>query len=91
MMERIKNHLTFFMVVQFFVLLLAVGVYAQHDSKPTGWWQFDEGAGSFVGDASGNGNNARVTGANGSGMNTAARLSSMGRTIVSGVMSKRIA
>ncbi len=62
-MGRIKNHLAFFVIVQFLILLTAVDVYAQYNSKPIGWWQFDEAEGRSVGDASGNGNNGRVTGA----------------------------
>ena len=37
LMGRIKNHLTFLVIFQLFVLLLAVGVYPQHDAELMGW------------------------------------------------------
>lgn len=62
-MGRIKNHLVFFVIVQSFVFLFAVSVYPQHDAELMGWWQFEEAKGHSIGDASRNGNNGRVTGA----------------------------
>ncbi len=62
-MERIRNYLALFVIVQFLIFLPVISAYPQRDAKPMGWWQFDEGAGSNVSDASGNGNHGRITGA----------------------------
>jgi len=62
-MRRIRNYAAIFVFAQFFSFLFAANSYSQSGTEPMGWWQFDEAEGSSVGDASGNGNTGRVTGA----------------------------
>ena len=62
-MRRIRDYAAIFVFAQFISFLFAANLYPQSDAEPIGWWQFDEAEGSSVGDASGNGNTGRVTGA----------------------------
>ncbi len=59
-MGRIRDYLALLVIVQFLIFLPVISAYPQHDAKPMGWWQFDEGVGSSTSDASGNGNHLVV-------------------------------
>jgi hypothetical protein len=63
MFSRILLWIAFLVISQFFIFLPVTNAHPQHDAKSTGWWQFGEGVGSSVSDASGKGNHGRVTGA----------------------------
>ena len=62
-MGRIRDYLALLVTFQFLIFLPVTNAHPQHNEDLIGWWQFDEGVGSSVSDASGNGNHGRVTGA----------------------------
>jgi hypothetical protein len=49
-------------ICQFLIFLPVINVHPQHDAKPMGWWQFEEGAGDSVSNVSGNDNHGQVMG-----------------------------